>query len=872
MRKFSLLAIFAVITAMSLCMFYACTENRDDDSLSGSEDLNGQIELAVPELTLNEDFGVTWTEVEDATAYVVNVNGEDLLETAERSFSAMKIAGSYTIKVKAKNTETVGEYSQTVEYSVYSVTLATGEGFTLTGDKIVYGGKKYTFTLSVVGEAYQASTPVVKVNGVVLEKSEDGNYTVKNVAENLSITVEGVQKTEFNVTLSQGDGYTVNGEAKVAYGENYTFTVEKSVGYENSTLAVKSDGVTLTAAEDGKTYTVENVTAALEITIEGAVKNTYGVTLPESVAFTVTGEKTVMHGANYSFVLVVSEKYDSTGIAVKANGVALIAAEDGKTYTIENVTAALEITIEGINVKKYDVTLAENDGFTLNGGAVVEHGAKYTFTLTVAEGYTDSTPVVKANDVILTVGEDGETYTVENVTGNLNVTVSGVEINTYTVAVEAGEGFTAERTSLTVNYGANAEFAIAAENANDQIRVYNGETSILQENGVYTVNSVKSDITLTVKVFTFEQSMILSSAWDNYDGTTMTETQNGLIARGLQFGISSAYIQKAVESGYTHLRFSYVTENKSDSGTPAMFMNGDGTAYEKCYPGQGTARFDFSELKKADGSYANIWMQGRSADWQNAKDVAMTVTAVALFKSDETAKWTKSSPKVYCAIEEDGYIVLDTVYSGNGAYVISTAEWWAKYANNPIAKEVGQNTIVLTGKYLIAGSNSRGAVWGNAGNPVGTVGATPNTEDFVVEYMNDIGYADGNKFYLSLDNDGVYQLKVFDFISSRNSHGGLSVTPLGNNSFTLTMPDGGKFVYAFTQEMKAKGYTKVVITASEYNGGQVWIGNDNWGGGMFTLNSGETKELDLSIFTESNPYLQIFANGAINATFTYEFK
>ena len=671
--------------------------------------------------------------------------------------------------------------------------------------------------------------------------------------------------------MAQGDGFAISGLTKVAYGENYTFTVEKSVGYENSTLTVKANGAALTVGEDGKTYTVENVTAALEITVEGAVRNTYAVTLPESVAFTVTGNNTVTHGENYSFVLVISDKYDSANLAVKANGMALTVGEDGKTYTVENVTAALEITVEGIDIKKYNVTLAEGAGFTLNGATTVEHGANYTFTLTVSEGYTDSTPVVKANGVVL-LAVDGK-YTVENVTEDINVTVENVNINTYSVSVTDGAGFTATPASLTVNYGANAEFTIVPVNADDQLRVYNGETLVMQENGVYTVESVKSDVVLTVKVYTFEQSLLLSSAWDNYDGTTITENQNSLTVRGWQFGISSAFVRKAIELGYTHFRFDYTTENKSDGTKQGVFMHGDDNRYEKCYPGQGSARFDLNELKTADGSFVKIWMQGRdSANWGEAKDVAMTVTAVALFKSEETTKWTKSSPKVYCAVEEDGYIVLDTIYCGGGANVVSTAEWWVKYANNAIAKEVSQNTIILSGKYLNAGSNTRGALWGGAGAAVHVIGESPNTDKLAVEYMNNTVYADGNKFFYGLESEGIYQLKVCDFVSSRNSWGGFSFEPLGNNSFKLAMPNEGKFVYALTQEMKAKGYTKVAITVGEYTEGQVWVGNDNWGGGMFGLDSGKSIELDLSIFTEDNPYLLIFASGAINATFTYEFK
>lgn len=75
-----------------------------------------------------------------------------------------------------------------------------------------------------------------------------------------------------------------------------------------------------------------------------------------------------------------------------------------------------------------------------------------------------------------------------------------------------------------------------------------------------------------------------------------------------------------------------------------------------------------------------------------------------------------------------------------------------------------------------------------------------------------------------------------------------------------------------TQDYIEKGYTKCVITAGEYTGGQIWAGNDNWSGGMFGLNSGESKELDLAMFTENNPYLQVYCSGkATTVTLTYRF-
>ena len=403
--------------------------------------------------------------------------------------------------------------------------------------------------------------------------------------------------------------------------------------------------------------------------------------------------------------------------------------------------------------------------------------------------------------------------------------------------------------------------------------MFNGSAEVIGENGVYTLENVAADVTLTVKVYDLAAQLLLADNWDDYEGSTKAENaaENSITVRGWQFGISAAYIQKAVEAGYTHLRFDYALQNMSDGTKSGIFMAGEGTQYEKCYSDQNTARFDLTALKK-DGTYAKIWMQGRNAEaWGDAKDMSLTATNPTLFKSTETASWTKSNPKVYCAEEENGFIVIDTVYCGNEAHILSSTKWWAKYANNAQTGSAAQRTVILSGKYLYAGGNYRGSVFGGAGSGAGTVGGTANAE-IVTDYLNNITYTEGNQFYYGLDKEGVYALNVNEFVSNRNSWGGFSYTYTDENTFTVTLFNEGKIVNVNTQDYIEKGYTKCVITAGEYTGGQIWVGNDNWSGGMFGLNSGESKELDLAMFTENNPYLQVYCSGkATTVTLTYRF-
>ena len=720
MKKFKT----AVVGAFALALAATCLAACDNDS-----DREEPKTLSAPEIVLNDNFSVSWQAVAEATSYVVNVNGDDLKAQEALTFNALTAVNSYTVKVKAKNDEAVSDYSAPITYSVHGVTLGSGEGYELHGADTVYGGKDYTFTLEITSEAYEATALTVKANDTLLTEA-DGKYTVKNVSSDLNITVSGVEKKTYAVTIPAGEGYEVTGAAKAVYGGNYTFT------------------------------------------------------------------------------------------------------------------------------------------------------------LTLNEAYSNSAPIVKCNGNVLTE-KDGK-YTVENVTGALEITVENVELNTYTAKIAEGEGFTvAGDRQKSVNHGSSVQFTIAAKNASDVIKVFNGSAEVIGENGVYTLENVAADVTLTVKVYDLSAQLLLADNWDDYEGSVKTENaaENSISVRGWQFGISAAYIQKAVEAGYTHLRFDYALQNMSDAATPGIYMEGQGTSYCKYYSNQNTARFDLTALKK-DGAYAKIWMQGRNAEaWGDAKDMSLTVTNPTLFKSTETASWNKDGRNsIYCAEEENGFIVLDTVSAGNDAHILSSTEWWAKYANNAQAGGVGQRTVILSGKYLYTGENNRGAVFGGAGSGVGTVGGTANTA-IVTEYMNNVSYTEGNQFYYGLDKEGVYALNVNEFVSNRNSSGGFKFEYISENSFKATMivtpsgnaTTGNDLVNVNLQKYIEAGYKFVSITVSAYTNGQLYVGNGAYGesGYMLGLNSESTQVLDLSKFTAANPNLVIAfaANSATKETFTitYDF-
>ena len=452
----------------------------------------------------NYTFTVAIAEgYEKGTDFAVKVNGKAVNET-NGNYVVENVAEDLTIEVTGVKESVV----------TFTVTLpANPVGYTVGGTTTVVKGSNYEFTVTV-SEGYEKTAEfAVKVNGKAVTEA-DGKYTVENVTENLTITVEGVSKIlqKFTVTMPTNPvGYTVNGEATATEGTNYEFTVAISDGYEKTAeFAVKVNGSAVTET-NGK-YIVANVSENLTIEVTGVTRslNTYTVTLPENpVGFAFNGATTVVEGKNYEFTVTISEGYKANSkFAVKVNGTVVTEAE-GK-YTITNVTENLVVTVEGVG-KVYNVTLpTDTVGFTVSGEATAVEGDNYQFTVTLTDGYKKGEDFeVTANGKAISEA-DGK-YIVENVARAIVIEVNGVE-EVKLNATFSGEGFD------NALKNTNEEFDYAAENFTfkielgdhftqcaETIEVYysveGGEQTKLTANseGVYSIANPHKDIAIVVK-------------------------------------------------------------------------------------------------------------------------------------------------------------------------------------------------------------------------------------------------------------------------------------------------------------------------------------------------------------------------------------
>lgn len=251
----------------------------------------------------------------------------------------------------------------TVTVSGYTVTLP--DGFTRTdaeGSVIAAGG---TLTFKPADPNYDYTVTVTVGNGeaTTVSPDEGGIYTVPNVNGNVVVTSTKTPKT---FTVTQGNDTT--GAATATYMKDYTFKLTPEDGYTyNMAVTIGGKGYTgfkAVSNEDGTTtYTIPgaDVTGDIIINSNKQVKQpeTFTVTFAGNGAGEATGESSVKENATYTFTVAKKDGFKYT-ISATMGGKAVAVTEGAdNTYTIDNVTGDLVITIEKKSTLTMEVAVSE---------------------------------------------------------------------------------------------------------------------------------------------------------------------------------------------------------------------------------------------------------------------------------------------------------------------------------------------------------------------------------------------------------------------------------------------------------------------------------------------------------------------------------
>ncbi len=302
-----------------------------------------------------------------------------------REISAVN--GTYYITDITQNMEIKVE---NLTYNRYVINfVATSSASYLVGDsfedKIASGtrtvtyGTNYSFGVQanpgyVIGQSMVVNCKTASgVSRSLTPDSTSGKYTIANIKENSTITIENVDNIIYNVNLVAIDGVTyyndvgavISGNIKIKYGQNFEFGVGIDDAYDDSIAGMyivvndgRSSNLVAQKLSSGR-YIIPNVTEDINIKVGNIKKNRYTVTLTkiEGIDYyntsgkVITGDNEVEHKGSLSFKVRLYPAYSDSKITVMLGDNAMTCDNSG-VYTIPGIDENKTITVLGVEMTK----------------------------------------------------------------------------------------------------------------------------------------------------------------------------------------------------------------------------------------------------------------------------------------------------------------------------------------------------------------------------------------------------------------------------------------------------------------------------------------------------------------------------------------
>lgn len=252
--------------------------------------------------------------------------------------------GLYTVSdIRSDITITIDE----AQPQKYTVNFVPGDGYsfvTKDGSAITENTTTVDYNDNVsfkvdLNSNYSDSNVKVYANGTEIFKDTNGVYTINDIKVNQTVSVTGVEKNKYTVTLPKNTvGYyiTTVDPTVVEAGGQFTFNVVVNPGYESNNIIVTINNTTTVDKNEDGFYTINNITDNTSISISGIVAAKYNVTTSGSNATVKVGETAI--GENYqasygNLTFTVTPDAGYKVDSVKVNGTSVTADSDGK-YTI----------------------------------------------------------------------------------------------------------------------------------------------------------------------------------------------------------------------------------------------------------------------------------------------------------------------------------------------------------------------------------------------------------------------------------------------------------------------------------------------------------------------------------------------------------
>lgn len=362
----------------------------------------------------------------------------------------------------------------------------------------------------------------------------------------------------------------------------------------------------------------------------------------------------------------------------------------------------------------------------------VSHGGSYTITVTPYTGYSGDSMSVKVNGTRISGDEESGvwTYTVNLVTADQNITVSGISSSVYNVTLPTGTGYTVSG-NTSVTHGENYSFAVSVTqgySAANMIVSANGAalgyTSVDGEVYSYTVGGVTGPVTITVNgvadviypislpagtgytasgnaTVSYGDSYTLTiSLLTGYTNTVPVVTNNGAVVSGTCDGSQYTYMLENVIAVPT-----FKVTGVSANPIYTVSFYDQGSLYAAQMVEQGLTASEPTEPTRSGYAFDGWQKDGSDYDFDTTEvtgDLTLTST------------WTAQDATV--SFNAQGGTAVDSVTQANGTAIILPATTyvghdllgWAASEANAVS---GIAAYAPGASYTVNGSAMLYAVW-----------------------------------------------------------------------------------------------------------------------------------------------------------------
>lgn len=444
---------------------------------------------------------ITWEDAASAMA-TLTVEAADAAEgyTAGISAESVTVEKGETVSIKVSAghaTQTKFNADElTVSYDKSKLTWAE-DASTLNGAEITvdaengklqianYGDdREFGNIYTLVFEAIATGSAAVTLDSAAfIDKAGASQSDLVAAVINPGTVNLTINEEQFEVTLPSELTGLVEGATSVTAGSAYEFKIlDTNYTYEFSAVMGGQD-VTVTS-EDGVTFTVEEVTADLVITLKEKTPKSYAVTIEGTGAADVTNEdgsaaagENATYNTPYVFKINMVEGYGYK-VSMTMNGEAYTGytvSTEGNVYTIPggDITGAVVVTVEKTFAEATVSVTGEGAGIAAGYETGAEAGKAYVLTVAPEAGYIYTITATMGGEAVeLTKNADGTAYTTPAVTGNIVFTIDRM-VDTGSVMVND---------KVNVSGGTVYAVSYATKLADNRVPTYDGNPMYWSEN------------------------------------------------------------------------------------------------------------------------------------------------------------------------------------------------------------------------------------------------------------------------------------------------------------------------------------------------------------------------------------------------------